>query len=60
MFLETQADVTAQAKSIFIQSGVTHAMPPANITWMEQAEREKIQSWYRTASQKMPIIMRLN
>jgi len=60
VFLETQADVTAQAKAIFIQSGVTHAMPPANITLMEETERAKIRGWFRAASQKMPMTLRLN
>mgnify|MGYP001139435148 CR=1 FL=1 len=32
VLLETEADVARAAKDIFIQSGVSHAMPPANAT----------------------------
>ena len=33
----------------FIQAGVTHAMPPANASFMEQSERDAIVRWYRAA-----------
>ncbi len=48
--LETPVDIASQARSIYLQSGVTHAMPPANVSYMEPAERAKIRSWYRRAS----------
>ena len=45
--LETPADIARQARAIYLQSGVSHAMPPANITWMEDHERRAIAAWYR-------------
>jgi len=60
LYLESEADVTAQAKAIFIHSGFTHAMPPGNITSMEATERAKIRDWFKAGSHKMPILHRLN
>ncbi len=57
--LETTYDITAYAKQIYLQSGVTHAMPPANVTWMEQDERQIIVNWYRNAMEDMPISLAL-
>ena len=45
--LETETDVAREAERIYIQSGVTHAMPPGNVTWMEPEERAAIIRWYR-------------
>tara|TARA_R110002110_G_scaffold91964_27_gene239346 strand:- start:243 stop:1481 length:1239 start_codon:yes stop_codon:yes gene_type:complete len=45
--LETEADILTHAKAIFLQSGVTHAMPPANVSYMEPEERQLIVSWYK-------------
>lgn len=45
--LETDAQIAAQARPIYLQSGVTHAMPPGNLTWMEPAERAAIVAWFR-------------
>jgi len=39
---------------------VTHAMPPANVTWMEDSERAAIVKWYRNAMQDMPLRLALN
>ena len=60
LYLESKADVTAQAKAIFIHSGFTHAMPPGNITSMEATERAKIRDWFKAGSHKMPFLHRLN
>lgn len=46
---ETENQIARQAKEIYIQSGVTHAMPPANLSYMEAEERAAIVKWYRTA-----------
>jgi uncharacterized membrane protein len=45
--LETDADIAAQAREIYLQSGVSHAMPPANLTDMLPEERAIIRRWYR-------------
>ena len=48
--LETRADIAGAAREIYIQAGVTHAMPPANITGLEEADRRVIVQWYRASS----------
>ena len=58
--LETTYDITAMANAIYLQAGVTHAMPPANVTWMEDSERAAIVKWYRNAMQDMPLRLALN
>jgi len=48
--LDTPAHIAGQAREIYLQSGLTHAMPPANLSWMEQSEREAINAWYDAAT----------
>ena len=50
VYLETAGEIAGAAKSIYIQAGVTHAMPPANITELPEADRIKIVKWYRAAN----------
>ncbi len=47
--LETPNEIAHEAERIYIQAGVTHAMPPANLSFIEPAERAKIVAWYRAA-----------
>ena len=47
--LETPRQVAAYAREIYLQAGLSHAMPPANISFMEPAEREMIVRWYEAA-----------
>ncbi len=49
VLLETEADVARNARAIYLQSGVSHAMPPANITYMEADDRAAIVRWYRNS-----------
>lgn len=49
--LETEAQVAERAREIYIHSGITNAMPPANVSFMEPAERKLIQAWYRSVAQ---------
>lgn len=49
--LETPAQIAAEAKRIYLQSGLTHAMPPANLSYMEQSERDTIRRWFQAAGQ---------
>ncbi len=49
VLLETEADVARNAELIYLQSGITHAMPPANITFMEPEDRAAIVRWFRAA-----------
>ena len=48
--LETPDEVARAAHQIYVQAGLTHAMPPANLSFMEPAERAAIRSWYRLAT----------
>lgn len=47
--LETEGDVARAARAIYLHSGVSHAMPPGNVTQMEPRERGVIRSWYQAA-----------
>lgn len=49
VLLETEADIARQAGAIYLQSGVTHAMPPANVSFMEPEDRAAIRRWYEGA-----------
>ena len=50
VFLETQGDVARHADQIYLQAGVSHAMPPPNaIATMTPESREKIIAWVRNA-----------
>jgi uncharacterized membrane protein len=60
ILLETASDVAKNAKLIYIQSGVSHAMPPANVSYMEDAERAAIRKWYRAASKNLPITVAMD
>ena len=47
--LETEADLTRNAHAVYLHAGVSHAMPPANLSYMEEEERAAIVAWYRAA-----------
>jgi uncharacterized membrane protein len=49
ILLETPADIARTARQIYLQAGVTTAMPPANVSFMEESERREIIRWYRGA-----------
>lgn len=49
--LETEAQIAHEARRIYLQSGLSHAMPPGNLSWMEPEERAKIVQWFRAAGQ---------
>lgn len=48
--LETPAQIAAHARQIYVQAGLTNAMPPANVSFIEPAERARIVAWYRAAT----------
>ncbi|WP_425053133.1 urate hydroxylase PuuD [Psychromarinibacter sp. S121] len=48
--LETETQVARYARMIYLQAGRTHAMPPANVSYMEPEERAKIVEWYEAAT----------
>ena len=45
--LETPAQIAGAARRIYMQAGVSHAMPPGNLTFIEPAERAQIVAWFR-------------
>lgn len=53
--LETRSDVIRAAQKIYLQAGLTNAMPPANVSFMEADERRTIVNWYRDARSKSPF-----
>ncbi|WBU65306.1 urate hydroxylase PuuD [Paracoccus aerodenitrificans] len=60
LLLETPDDVTRAARQIYLQAGLTHAMPPANVSFMEPAERQAIVNWYRNATGRDPVALAQN
>jgi len=47
VLLETAGDITSHAREIYLQAGITHAMPPANITGIPPEDRARLAAWYR-------------
>ena len=48
--LETEAQIAAHAREIYLQAGRSHAMPPGNVTDIEPSERQMIVDWYEAAT----------
>ena len=44
--LDTEERVKAQAKQIYISSYLSNAMPPSNVSYMENSERKLIALWF--------------
>ncbi|MEM7088938.1 MAG: urate hydroxylase PuuD [Pseudomonadota bacterium] len=49
VLLETEADIARNARQIYLQAGISNAMPPANITHMQPEDRRAIIRWVRSA-----------
>ncbi len=47
--LVTESDVARHARDIYLQAGVTHAMPPGAANYMEAEDRAVLVRWYRGA-----------
>ncbi|MEM9425979.1 MAG: urate hydroxylase PuuD, partial [Pseudomonadota bacterium] len=47
--LETVGDIARHAETIAFQAGYSHAMPPANLTYMTPEERQVLVAWVRAA-----------
>ncbi len=45
--LETEAQVARAAQTIYLQSGISHAMPPGSTVLMDDEARQEIADWYR-------------
>ncbi|MFY0635076.1 MAG: urate hydroxylase PuuD [Vannielia sp.] len=59
LFLETRPDILRAARQIYLQAGMSEAMPPANVSFMEPQERAAIRDWYQAALAGVPLPMRL-
>ncbi|WP_166418838.1 urate hydroxylase PuuD [Cochlodiniinecator piscidefendens] len=57
VYLDTRADIARAARQIYIQAGVTQAMPPANVSYMSEEERALIVEWYRGVTEEQPLIL---
>ncbi len=53
--LETEVQIAHEARRIYLQSGVTHAMPPGNLSYMEPEERAAIVRWFRGLDVEDPV-----
>ncbi|MEO3416373.1 urate hydroxylase PuuD [Roseovarius sp. CAU 1744] len=49
LLLETEADIARAAPLIYLHSGISEAMPPANVSFMEGDERRAVIRWYLNA-----------
>ncbi len=50
--LETDAEIAAHAREIYLQAGRSHAMPPANVTAITPDERALLVAWFESAIAK--------
>ena len=47
VILDRPEEIARWAPQIYLQAGVSHAMPPANVSYIEPEERARIVAWYR-------------
>lgn len=50
VILETDAEIAAHAREIYIQAGRSHAMPPGNLTGITPEERALLTAWFESAA----------
>ncbi|WP_299964887.1 urate hydroxylase PuuD [uncultured Roseobacter sp.] len=50
--LDTEYHIAQSARAIYLQSGLSHAMPPGNITYLAEEERAQIVAWYLAAQDR--------
>jgi uncharacterized membrane protein len=48
IILETGEQIAAHAREIYLQAGISRAMPPGNVTFIEPVDRALIAEWYTT------------
>ncbi|MHC3939336.1 hypothetical protein ACI0FR_00630 [Paenochrobactrum sp. BZR 201-1] len=49
VILETDREIAAHAREIYLQAGRSYAMPPANVTAVTDEERRMLAAWYETS-----------
>ncbi len=52
VMLETPIQIAIHAKDIVLNSALSHAMPPGNVSYMEESERRIIRRWFRNSLSK--------
>ena len=50
VLLETEADIAAHARAIYLQAGASHAMPPPVIGTITEGDRAALRAWYAGAA----------
>ncbi|MBF9029717.1 cysteine desulfurase [Rhodobacterales bacterium HKCCE3408] len=50
VLLDSEAEIASHARAIYLQAGVTRAMPPGNVTGLDDADRAAIRAWYRAVT----------
>ncbi|MEM7302254.1 MAG: urate hydroxylase PuuD [Pseudomonadota bacterium] len=53
--LETERQIAAQAREIYLNAGRSKAMPPGNLTELSSAERAMIVAWYEAGVSGAPL-----
>jgi uncharacterized membrane protein len=48
--LDTETEIIRNARAVYLQAGLSHAMPPANLSYIEEEERAAIVKWYEAAT----------
>lgn len=48
--LETNGQIAAHAREIYLHAGRSHAMPPGNVSGITSKERKQIVQWYEAAT----------
>ncbi len=48
--LDSQAHIVRNARAIYLQAGVSHAMPPASMSQITEDERALIRDWFEAAN----------
>ncbi|PJE27981.1 Uncharacterized membrane protein [Pseudooceanicola antarcticus] len=48
--LDSESQILRNARAIYLQAGLGHAMPPANVSFIEEEERQAIRDWYEAAT----------
>ncbi|WP_265518623.1 urate hydroxylase PuuD [Nitratireductor luteus] len=46
---DTDAEIAAHAREIYLQAGRSHAMPPGNVSGMSEQERRLLVTWFEEA-----------
>ncbi|MCX8996647.1 urate hydroxylase PuuD [Rhizobiaceae bacterium BDR2-2] len=47
--LETDAEIARHAREIYLQAGISRAMPPGNVTYLTAEDRALLTAWYESA-----------